>query len=142
MRSLQLSLSLTVSCLTGCSPATRVAASEGATPKPAANTAVVQPGAGSTPQCGDKGLPDCPLQRWMKGTLQTYQRAADHERLASALKELAEHAPAGYRDWKAISEKGAQLAAAKDDTALKQICRDCHQTHRARYRKEQRMTPM
>src|SRR5262245_5521268 len=45
------------------------------------------PATGTPVGCGTSGLPDCPMQRWMKGTLQTYQRAGDHERLAKALRE-------------------------------------------------------
>jgi hypothetical protein len=88
--------------------------------------------------CGQTGSPDCPLQRWMKSTLQTYQRAGDHARLARTLNELAQHAPAGYPGWKAIAERGAQAASRNDDDALRQICKECHQNYRARYRKDSR----
>jgi hypothetical protein len=94
------------------------------------------------PRCGDKGLPDCPLQRWMKGTMQTYQRAGDHARLAGAFRELAEHAPSGFESWKSQAERGAQLALDKNDDGVKQICKDCHNEHRSRYRKELRGAPL
>jgi hypothetical protein len=92
--------------------------------------------------CGNSGLPDCPLQRWMKGTLQAYQRAGDHERMARALGELAQHAPPGYAGWQDSAERGAKLAASHDDAAIKQVCKDCHQNQRARYRKERRSAPV
>lgn len=133
MHSVYISLAIALACLTGCRPATKVEASEQSTDKPAA--------AGPATQCGKSGLPDCPLQRWMKATLQTYQRANDYDRLARAFGELAEHAPDGYDGWKSTSQRGAERAAAKDDAAVRQICKDCHGTHRTRYRNERRAAP-
>lgn len=92
--------------------------------------------------CGNAGLPDCPMQRWMKATLQTYQRAGDHERLVRTFNELAEHTPAGYDTWKALAQRGADAAAHEDVAAVKQVCKDCHQAHRARYRQERRNAPV
>jgi hypothetical protein len=96
-----------------------------------------QPSA-AEPACGRTGLPDCPLQNWMKATLQTYQRAADYERLARSLGELAEHGPADYAGWQALTGRGVEAAHAKDDASLRQVCKDCHAQHRARYRRELR----
>lgn len=78
----------------------------------------------------------------MKGTLQAYQRAADYERMGHAFSELAQHAPAGYATWQSLAERGATLAASKDDAAIKQVCKDCHQSHRAHYRRERRAAPV
>jgi hypothetical protein len=88
--------------------------------------------------CGSTGSPDCPLQRWMKATLQAYQRGRDDERLSRAFHELAEHAPEGYADWRMRAEHGAELAAKHDPDAVKQVCKDCHSAHRSRYRTERR----
>lgn len=117
-------------------------------PAPAQQPAAAEePAAAEAPaptggRCGNKGQPDCPLQRWMKSTLQTYQRSGDHERLARAFRELAAHTPAGFDTWKAQSERGAKLAASKDAEGIKQVCKDCHQDHRARYRRELREAPV
>jgi hypothetical protein len=35
--------------------------------------------------CGSKGQPDCPLQGWMKATVQAYLKAGDKQRLATSL---------------------------------------------------------
>jgi hypothetical protein len=141
MRALRFGLLCVMSCLVGsvgcnsgdsvqaAAAASRPAVDEAASPAPEAS-------------CGNTGLPDCPLQRWMKGTLQTYQRAGDHERMARAFGELAQHAPPGYDGWQSAAERGAKLAASQDDAAVKQVCKDCHQSQRARYRKEHRSAPV
>ena len=89
-------------------------------------------------ECGAKGQQDCPLQGWMKSTLQTYQRAKDYARLATALAKLSEHAPDGYAEWKALAEAGKKAAEAQDDTAVSKSCKGCHNEYRARFRKERR----
>jgi len=99
------------------------------------------PSAAST-SCGGKSQPDCPLQSWMKSTLQTYQREKDYTRLASSLEKLANHAPAGYGNWKELALAGAKAAEQHDDTAISKNCKGCHNEHRTRFRKEQRATPM
>ena len=97
------------------------------------------PAAGS---CGQKGLPDCPLQGWMKSTLQAYQRAGNYARLETAFQELGDHAPAGFDSWKTLAAQGAQAAKVKDDAATRRVCKDCHDQNRTRYRRELRTTPI
>jgi hypothetical protein len=92
----------------------------------------------SSAQCGGRTQPDCPLQGWMKSTLQTYQREKDYSRLATAFQQLAEHAPDGYAHWKDAADAGAAAAAQKDDTGISKSCKGCHNEHRARFRKERR----
>jgi cytochrome c5 len=74
----------------------------------------------------------------MKSTVQTYQRDKNYARLASALEELAAHAPEGYAQWKELSLAGAAAAKAQDDTGVSKNCKACHNEHRARFRKELR----
>jgi hypothetical protein len=93
-------------------------------------------------ECGRSGLPDCPLQGWMKATLQAYQRAADYDRLGQALAKLAKHAPRDYAGWQDIAARGAHAAQNRDGAALRQTCKDCHTLHRARYRRELRALPL
>jgi hypothetical protein len=92
--------------------------------------------------CGAKDLPDCPTQRWMKATLQTYLRTSDFTRLDSALQKLATAAPAGYAGWKESAEKAQSAARAHDVAAIKAQCSACHDQHRKRFRTELRQTPL
>lgn len=87
-----------------------------------------------TGECGAKGQKECPTQRWMKSTVQSYQRANDWDRLALALDELALKEPAGFDGWKAIAEQGAAAARQKNDEGVRQTCRSCHDQHRESFR--------
>lgn len=89
-------------------------------------------------RCGDKGFPDCPMQAWMKATLQPYLLASDGPRLAEAFHKLAAAAPAGYDDWAAVAQSGADAAQAGDMARVKQTCAECHGRHRVRFRNELR----
>jgi hypothetical protein len=93
-------------------------------------------------RCGDKGLPDCPTQGWMKATLQPFLLSGDSARLADALARLAAAAPAGYDNWAAIAEAGAKAARAGDLARAKESCAECHSRHRARFRAELRQRPL
>jgi hypothetical protein len=99
-----------------------------------------QPAAAKTADCGSAGKPDCPLQNWMKATLQTYQREKNYERLASSLEELARHAPEGYDGWTDTAKAGLSAARAKDEAGVRQSCKDCHAQLRARFKRELRTT--
>ncbi len=92
--------------------------------------------------CGDKGLPDCPLQSWMKANLQAQLNAGDMTRLARALDDLASRAPAGFDDWKASATKAAEAARKNDIAAVKAECKSCHDHDRSRFRAELRKTPL
>jgi hypothetical protein len=89
-------------------------------------------------KCGAKGLPDCPTQRWMKSTLQSYQRSQDYDRLATALDELATKQPAGYDEWGSIAKRGADAARKHDAEAVRESCRTCHDGMRDRFKQELR----
>jgi hypothetical protein len=88
--------------------------------------------------CGGKELPDCPLQGWMKSTLQAYMTAGDAGRLAKALDELGRHPPAGYANWSESAQAGAAAARAGDVTAVRAQCQACHEQHRAKFRADMR----
>jgi hypothetical protein len=108
-------------------------------PPSAAPSAGVARGAIPTPvACGGAGLPDCPLQQWMKATLQTYQREADFGRLARALDELQVRAPAGYAHWSERASGAASAARKRDAAGVRAACKHCHDEHRAQYRRERR----
>lgn len=121
--------------LYGCQTAsTAVEPTEATSARPAA--------ASDSATCGAKGQPDCPLQGWMKSTLQTYHREKDYTRLAKALGQLAEHAPADYARWDELALAGKSAAERKDATAVSQACKGCHNQHRKRFRAEQRSLPL
>jgi hypothetical protein len=93
------------------------------------------------PTCGQKGQSDCPLQNWMKATLQPYQREGNFGRLARAFEELAEHAPQNYGRWADLAHEGAEAARKQDAGAVRTVCKNCHDELRARYRRELRAAP-
>jgi hypothetical protein len=88
--------------------------------------------------CGGKELPDCPLQGWMKSTLQAYMTAGDAGRLAKALDELGRHPPPGYANWSESAQAAAAAARAGDVTAVRAQCQACHEQHRAKFRADMR----
>jgi len=88
--------------------------------------------------CGDKELPDCPLQNWMKATLRSYLNANDTVRLAGSLEQLAEKAPPGYDGWRETALTAAKAARSGDLPAAKSECKHCHDQHRNRFRAERR----
>jgi hypothetical protein len=90
--------------------------------------------------CGKTGLPDCPLQEWMKANVQAYLKAGDTERLAAALGTLAEHEPRGYSGWADSAKKASEAARSGDLTRARAECKRCHDEHRSRFRAELRAT--
>lgn len=88
--------------------------------------------------CGKTGQPDCPLQSWMKATLQPYLRTADMSRLAVALDQLAEKSPPGFAGWSDSAHAAAEAARANDIARVKSECQSCHDHHRSRFRSELR----
>jgi hypothetical protein len=117
-------------------PSAAPAATQAATP--AAAPAATPPAA----TCGKKGMPDCPLQAWMKKNVKAPLKDKDTAKLAEALDQIAAHAPEGYADWKEIAMTGAKAARDDDIAAVKQQCKTCHDTHQKRYRKERRTEPL
>jgi hypothetical protein len=88
--------------------------------------------------CGKPGLPDCPLQAWMKANLQVYLKQADGKRLAAALDTLAQHAPQGYVGWAAAANGAAKAARAGNFTQVRTECKNCHDQLRSAFRTEMR----
>jgi hypothetical protein len=114
------------------------------TPSPARTSepaAVAQASASPAPtSCGKTGLPDCPLQEWMKANVQAYLKAGDTERLAAALGTLAEHEPPGYSGWADSAKKASEAARSGDLARARAECKHCHDEHRSRFRAELRTT--
>ncbi len=88
--------------------------------------------------CGDKQLPDCPLQGWMKSTLKSYLSANDTGRLASSLEQLADKAPPAFDGWRESALAAAKAARDGDLPSVKAQCKHCHDQHRNRFRSERR----
>jgi hypothetical protein len=94
------------------------------------------------PTCGDKPLPPCPLQGWMKANTSPAMTAQDFGALATALDKIVTFAPAGYTNWISISRDGADAARAQTLDGVKASCRGCHNQYKDRYRKEMRDRPI
>lgn len=97
--------------------------------------------------CGIKGLPDCPLQGWMKANMNPPMKANDWQGLADALERAATLAPpdyqkAGYGNWVSICKDGASAARAAELNAVKAACRGCHDQYKTKYRQEMRSRPI
>ena len=92
--------------------------------------------------CGKKGLPDCPLQKWMKENMKPALADEDKARLAKAYETLAAHPPAGFTGWDTIARKGADAAQQGDFSTAKAQCKACHDDLRSRFKKELRDKPL
>lgn len=97
--------------------------------------------------CGRKGLPDCPLQGWMKANMNPPMKSSDWQGIAEALEHAAKLAPpdyakSGYTNWVSISEDGANAARAAELNAVKAACRGCHDQYKNKYRAEMRARPL
>ena len=113
------------------------AAGSGAAAVGSSGTGTASPGAATAVEaCGKTGLPDCPLQSWMKATVQAYLRANDTGRLATALEQLADKSPAGFDGWRESALQAAKAARSGDVPSIKAACKQCHDQHRSRFRNE------
>lgn len=93
--------------------------------------------------CGEKGQPKCPLQAWMSTVMQPALASKDAAKLAAALRQCAKYAPPGYPDWAKLSTDGATaIDRARDVSAGKKSCTDCHNLYKAKYKAEARARPI
>lgn len=92
--------------------------------------------------CGVKGMPDCPLQAWMKATLQSYVRSQKYDRIATSFERLSKVAPIGYEEWSKISAQGVKAAQQKNKAGVMASCKICHDTYRKEFRKSFRYIPI
>ena len=119
------------------------------TPPPATQAPVVSATAPEPPAkalaeaaCGAAGLPECPLQAWMKANAGPAMTAADTKRLERAFTRIAAFSPAGFANWEAIAREGSAAASKGDVEGCRRACKTCHDQHRARYRAERRAAPL
>ena len=88
----------------------------------------------------DATADDFPLKNWMKANMGANKD--DAKALVPAFKKVATFQPdPGWGDWKALSEKGAALAAqgkleGKDGAS--QVCKDCHTKYKEEYKAKYR----
>jgi cytochrome c2 len=114
----------------------------------AAATASASAGAPTTPAtpqeatCGKKGLPDCPMQAWMRGNAAVAASADDGAMVAGVFDRIARLAPPGYGAWAQISNDGAAAARSGDMKAARTACATCHGQYRNKYKAEIRAAPL
>lgn len=89
-------------------------------------------------ECGSKGKPDCPMQRWMKGVAGGAVASGDAAKIARAFETMGGRAPSGMKAWAAIAAAGAAKARADDIDGAKQECKRCHDANTRSYRASQR----
>ncbi|MCS6900583.1 MAG: hypothetical protein RMJ98_13250 [Myxococcales bacterium] len=136
---------LTPSRVLGPAPASGSAATMASAPTPAMASASTHAAAATSASssaapklpakvfdCGDKGKPDCPMQKWMKSVAGGAVASGDTERLARAFLAMSK-APPGFSDWAAICAAGAAKAQAGDFDGAKAQCKVCHTKYQARY---------
>ncbi len=92
--------------------------------------------------CGQKPLPDCPLQAWMKANAAAAMASQDMDAVATAFDKIAAFAPAGYTNWVSISKDGAAAARAASLEGVKGGCRGCHEQYKKKYVAELRTRPL
>jgi hypothetical protein len=96
--------------------------------------------------CGADGLPDCPLQAWMKRYANTMIGFGDISAIAEVFDRMAALAPDDFRvdgrptypNWVSIARDGANAARAGDINAAKAACRGCHSQYLPLYHRELR----
>ncbi len=100
------------------------------TPKPAGN--------GDSSSCGTKENL-CPLQKLMRGEV---AGAGTGPGLAAAFAHVANLSPNGGWQWRAMSQKGAELAKSGDTAGAKAQCKACHDAYKEQYKSTYRARPV
>ena len=93
-----------------------------------------------TYDCGDKGKPDCPMQRWMKGVAGGAVISGDAAKLTRAFQAMSK-APPGMGGWSSIAATGASIAQGGDFDGAKAQCKVCHARYQSAYRASMRDMP-
>ncbi len=119
------------------------AASASAAPASVASAgATSAPAAPAEATCGKKGLPDCPMQAWMRGNAAVAASSDDGAMVAGVFERIARLAPPGYGAWAQISNDGAAAARSGDMKAARTACATCHTQYRNKYKAEMRAAPL
>jgi hypothetical protein len=87
--------------------------------------------------------PTTPFGKWMQANLQDPDYDDGLDVIQKDLRLVAAKPPpaADYPKWVAIAKAGADAAAKKDITGTKKSCHECHDTYKAKYKKEQVSRP-
>jgi hypothetical protein len=88
-------------------------------------------------ECGEKGKPDCPMQKWMKGVAGGAVASGDADRMARAFQGMS-RAPSGMGGWSGIVATGIAKAQAGDFDGAKAQCKACHSKYQSSYHANQR----
>jgi hypothetical protein len=88
--------------------------------------------------CGTRANP-CPMQRFMRGTMETAHTA---DTLTSAFSLVAGMSPDQEWAWVAIATRGAELANAGEVARAKAQCVACHDAYREVYKARHRARPL
>jgi hypothetical protein len=85
------------------------------------------------------------LGKWMQPNMGTPMSGGDFDTLQKSLQLVADKPPPAakksYPNWAVMSKQGADAAGKKDIKGVKKSCKDCHDTYREKYRKEQASRP-
>jgi hypothetical protein len=97
--------------------------------------------------CGEDGQPECPLQAFMEHKVDDVMESGDLDKLAAALKHVADLAPdpswnSGAQGWAAISNAGAAAASGGDAEGARASCKGCHRAWRKKYKESYRARPL
>jgi hypothetical protein len=98
--------------------------------------------------CGAPGLPDCPLQRWMKESATPILEFGEITAVGDIFDAMVLLAPPRtgpqypFPYWASISRDGADAARHGDLVAARAACRGCHAQYLEPYRAQYRALPL
>jgi len=99
--------------------------------------------------CGKAGLPDCPLQAWMKENMVKPKAAGDWAKLETGFDKIGANNPFDkaketkeYDAWVAAVKKGKDAAKASSKDDVNGACNDCHTATRKAFREKYRDKPV
>ncbi|MGO8999096.1 MAG: hypothetical protein ACLQVI_37695 [Polyangiaceae bacterium] len=98
--------------------------------------------------CGTKGLPDCPMQLWMKQNATTIITFGETTTLAEVFDQIAALAPPRmdrlypFPNWVSIARDGADASRTGNIAAARAACRGCHVQYQTLYHATLRGRPL
>jgi hypothetical protein len=101
-------------------------------------------GAAPPPRCGGLNRPACPLQRFMREQVAAPRARGDLDALATSLESLVRFnpAPARFKTWSEICDRGASAARAARFRSVLLSCVRCHDAVRPAYNRQYRERPI
>jgi hypothetical protein len=95
--------------------------------------------------CGKAGLPDCPLQAWMKDSMVKPKAAGDWAKLEIAFDKIGKANPFDkvketkeFDAWASSVKKGIDASKAQNKDDVNGACNECHTATRKPYREKYR----